>query len=78
MYMEFYETLERLMRERGITAAELARRTGIRPSYFSDLKHGRAKDVTWDKAFLIFRALEMSPNDFAREQGYDFEDSKCM
>lgn len=67
--MEFYETLEKLMKERGITAAELSRRTGIRQPYFSDLKHGKAKDVSFTNAMLIFNALDITPNDFARAQG---------
>lgn len=74
--MGFYETLERLMKERGMTAAELSRRTGLRPGYFSDLKHGRANTVTWDNLRAICDALGITPNDFAREQGYLFGDER--
>lgn len=67
--MEFYETLEYFMQLKGVTAAELARRTGLRPAYFSDLKHGRAKEPTWGNIQAICDALGITPNDFARAQG---------
>lgn len=70
--INFYETLDLLMEQRGISAAQLSRLTGIRSPYFSDLKHGRAKDVTWANANKIFAALEISPNEFSREQGYRY------
>lgn len=67
--MEFYETLEYFMQLKGITAAELARRTGLRPAYFSDLKYGRAKEPIWGNIQAICNALEITPNDLARAQG---------
>ena len=62
--MDFYETLERAMRERQVTAAELSRKTGLYKSYFSDLKAKRAKDVSWNNALLIIDALGMTPDEF--------------
>lgn len=62
--MTFYETLARILEEKGMTAAELSAKTGIGQPYFSRLKSGRTKDVTWEKALTIIAALEMTPNEF--------------
>ena len=62
--MTFYETLAYVLDEKGITPAELSAKTGINQSYFSKLKSGHMKDVTWDKALTIIAALDMTPNDF--------------
>ena len=66
--MTFYETLSLAMDERGITAAELSARCGIYQSYFSRLKSGHIKDVTWEKAIAIISALGMTPDEFYRLQ----------
>lgn len=66
--MEFYATLEIVMRERGITAAELSRRTGLNKSTFTEMKKGRAKVPRWDTARKIIHALGMSLDEFAELQ----------
>lgn len=72
--MTFYETMAAIMSEKGITAADLAAETGLYPSYFSKLKSGHAKDVTWDRAILIISALGVTPDEFAKLQaGSDAE-----
>lgn len=63
--MDFYAALEYVLKQQGITAAELSRRTGIRKQYFSDLKSGRTTDVSWSKAVEIVTALGMSLDEFA-------------
>ena len=68
--MGFYETLCLFMEEKGISAAELSRMTKIRKSYFSDLKSGHTKDVTFEYALRIFDALGVTPNEFAERQGW--------
>ena len=62
--MNFYKTLELALKKKGMKAADLCRRTGINSSYFSRLKSGYIKDVTWEKALVIIAALEMSPDEF--------------
>ena len=62
--MSFYETLAYILDEKEMSPAELSAKTGIDQSYFSKLKSGYMKDVTWDKALTIIAALEMTPNDF--------------
>lgn len=66
--MTFYETLESIMTERGIKPADLCELTGFHPSYFSKLKSGYTKDVTWEKALAIIHALGMTPDEFYRVQ----------
>lgn len=63
--MGFYETLEHVMLVKGITPAELSRAIGVRQSYFTELKKGRAKDVTWTRAKQIIAALDMTVSEFA-------------
>lgn len=60
----FYKTLALAMREKGMTAAELCRRSGVYPSYITNLKKGDAKDATWNKALLLIDALGMTPSEF--------------
>ena len=62
--MTFYEAFELALKKADMTTAELCANTGIYPSYFSKLKHGATKDVTWDKALAIIAALGMTPDEF--------------
>ena len=64
--MTFYETFEIALKKTGMTAADICAKTDIYPSYFSKLKSGAAKDVTWEKALLIIGALGMTPDEFYR------------
>lgn len=62
--MTFYETFELALEKTGMSTAEICDKTGLYPSYFSKLKSGHAKDVTWEKALVIIDALGMSPSEF--------------
>ncbi len=62
--MTFYETLEIALKEKDMKAADICAATGIHSSYFSKLKSGHTKDVTWEKAVLIIGALGMTPDEF--------------
>ena len=66
--MNFYETLALALKMKGMKAADICAKTGISSSYFSKLKSGYMKDVTWDKALVIIDALEMTPNEFLELQ----------
>lgn len=66
--MNFYETLALALKMKGMKAADICAKTGISSSYFSKLKSGYMKDVTWDKALEIIDALEMTPNEFLELQ----------
>ena len=69
--MTFFETMEECMRERGMTYADLSRITGFYPAYFSKLKRGQAKDVTWERGVAIIKALGMTPNEFVARMNED-------
>ena len=79
--MSFYRTLAHVLDEKGMTPAELSTKTGIGQSYFSKLKSGHTKDVTWEKALVIIAALDMTPDDFKHiEYGVvslDEDDGEC-
>ena len=62
--MKFYDLLEKAMEKRNINATTLSARTGFHKSYFSKLKSGAVKDVTWDRALAIIAALDMTPDEF--------------
>lgn len=63
--MTFYETLVIAMRERGMRPADITAKTGIKSSFFSNLKSGHTKDVTFNKAVQIIHALDMTLDEFA-------------
>lgn len=62
--MEFYKALAYVMDEKGITAAELSRRTGLYRSFFTNMKKGRAKMPAFDNAVKIIHALGMTIDEF--------------
>lgn len=69
--MTFYETLSLAMENKGLKIADICAKTGMHPSYFSKLKSGHTKDVTWERAIAIIDALNMSPNEFYELQTSD-------
>ncbi len=69
--MRFYEALEIALEKKGMKAADICAATGIHSSYFSKLKSGHTKDVTWEKALLIINALGMTPDEFYELQRSD-------
>jgi len=62
--MTFYELFEIALREKHMSTADVCAKTGLYPSYFSKLKSGKFKDVTWEKALIIINALGMTPDEF--------------
>ena len=66
--MTYYETLKSFLDEKGITAAELSRRTGLAKSLVTELKQGRSNGVTWENGILICDALGVSLDEFASRQ----------
>lgn len=72
--MKFYDALAIAMKRKGITAAELSVKTGLNQPYFSKLKSGHMRDVTWEKALMIISALDMTPDEFLEIQNGDDEE----
>ena len=66
--MSFYDAFELVLEEKNLKVADICQKTGIHPSYFSKLKNGYTKDVTWEKALIIIAALDMTPTEFAAIQ----------
>lgn len=66
--MTFYEAFEMALRAKGLKASDICTITGIHSSYFSKLKSGHMKDVTWEKALQIIDALGMTPDEFLEIQ----------
>ena len=62
--MTFYETLVIAMNEKNMRPADICAKTGLKDAYFSKLKSGHMKDVTWEKALMIINALGMTPDEF--------------
>lgn len=66
--MSFYDAFEKALNDKGMKVSDICFATGIHPSYFSKLKSGHTKDVTWEKALLIIEALGLTPTEFAAIQ----------
>lgn len=69
--MTFCELLKIAMEKRNMNATALAKKTGFHKSYFSKIKSGDIKDVTWDRALVIIEALDMTPSEFASLEEVD-------
>ena len=55
--------LDRIMQERGVTGAALAREVGITPVNLSVLKNNRAKAVRFSTLAALCAALDCQPGD---------------
>ena len=55
--------LDRIMEERGVTGARLAREVGITPVNLSVLKNNRAKAVRFSTLAALCTALDCQPGD---------------
>ncbi|MDK4335498.1 helix-turn-helix transcriptional regulator [Corynebacterium accolens] len=55
--------LDRIMEERGITGAALAKEVGITPVNLSVLKNNRAKAVRFNTLSALCTALDCQPGD---------------
>lgn len=55
--------LDRIMKERGITGAALAKEVGITPVNLSVLKNNRAKAVRFSTLAALCAALDCQPGD---------------
>lgn len=60
----FARALQATMKQQGLTAADMSRRTGLYEAYFSRLFSGTVKEPTWKNACLMIDALGISVSDF--------------
>ena len=64
-YVDF--PLAKLLLQRNVTQAELARRTGIKPTYINRLAKGKT-NPGWQTVMVIAAALELDLGDFDHAQ----------
>lgn len=62
--MTYGQVLDRLIKERNISKAELARRIGKSRSYISQLINGKVSEPSLSLAFAIADALDVDVNYF--------------
>jgi transcriptional regulator with XRE-family HTH domain len=67
--MDFSGAARRLMRERGLSQAELSRKSGLSTAYVSQMVNGKVKDPSLRKAWAISDALGVSLDDFRALMG---------
>jgi transcriptional regulator with XRE-family HTH domain len=58
--MRLHDHLRAVRRQRGLTLVGVHKRTGLSPSYLSDLERGRTSNPTLDTLDRLSRAYEMS------------------
>ena len=55
-----WEQLYKIMQERNLNGSQLSKMAGINRSFFSDLKTGKVKHLSWPNMCKIADALEVS------------------
>ena len=66
---ELYETIRRLCAEKGVTPSRMCLDLGWSKSTMSNLKHGRANNLTTSKLTAIAQYLGVSVGDILQETG---------
>lgn len=61
---KMWEQLNRIMQERNLNGHQLSRMAGVNRSFFSDLKSGKVKYLSWPNMCKIADALEISLDEF--------------
>ena len=62
-----WEQLNRIMQERNLNGNQLSKMSGVNRSFFSDLKTGKVKYLSWTNICKIADALEISLDEFRQE-----------
>lgn len=63
-----WEQLNRIMQERNLNGNQLSKMSGVNRSFFSDLKTGKVKYLSWSNMCKIADALEVSLDEFRKEK----------
>ena len=58
--VEMWEQLNKIMQERNLNGSQLSKMAGVNRSFFSDLKSGKVKHLSWPNICKIADALEIS------------------
>lgn len=59
-----WEQLNRIMKERNLNGHQLSKMAGVNRSFFSDLKSGKVKSLSWKNMCKLADALEVSLDEF--------------
>ena len=62
--VEMWEQLNKIMQERNLNGNQLSKMSGVNRSFFSDLKSGKVKYLSWPNICKIADALEVSLDEF--------------
>lgn len=62
--LSFFEVMDKVMKEKGFNYNELAQKSGVYPSYLSNLKSGITEAPRWDKGCAIIEALGLTLDEF--------------
>ena len=62
-----WETVEKILKEKGLNQEQLAKRMNVHSGTVSDLKHGRIKKPSFELMCKIADALEVSLDVFRKE-----------
>lgn len=62
--VKMWEQLNRIMQERNLNGNQLSKMAGVNRSFFSDLKNGKVKYLSWPNMCKIADALEVSLDEF--------------
>lgn len=58
--VKMWEQLNRIMQERNLNGYQLSKMSGVNRSFFSDLKSGKVRYLSWPNICKIADALEIS------------------
>ena len=62
--VKMWEQLNRIMQGRNLNGYQLSKMSGVNRSFFSDLKSGKVKYLSWPNICKIADALEISLDEF--------------
>jgi len=60
---KMWEQLNKIMQERNLNGSQLSKMAGVNRSFFSDLKTGKVKYLSWPNICKIADALEISTDE---------------
>jgi len=61
---KMWEKLNKIMQERNLNSSQLSKMAGVNRSFFSDLKSGKVKYLSWPTMCKIADALKVSLDEF--------------
>ncbi|ERJ12254.1 helix-turn-helix domain-containing protein [Haloplasma contractile] len=72
--MTILVNLDKVLKERGLTSTELAKRVGITNANLSILKTGKARAIRFTTLDAICDVLNCQPGDILEHEGEDHDD----